>query len=36
MGPSADDVLMTFELAEGDKVKYDVMKAKFDKYLRKS
>ena len=33
MGPSADDVLTTFEFDEGEEAKFDVVKAKFDQYF---
>ena len=33
MGPSADDVLTTFEFDEGEKAKFDIVKLKFDQYF---
>ena len=33
MGPSADDVLTTFEFDEGEEIKFDVVKAKFNQYF---
>ena len=33
MGPSADDVLTTFEFDEGEEAKFDIVKLKFDQYF---
>lgn len=33
MGPSADDVLTTFDFGEDEDTKYDIVKAKFDSYF---